>query len=631
MLALAAAALLFPQNKPRKPAAVEKVSIDAIVTDGTGHVVPGLTAADFEVLQSGKPLAVTDAAYQARAASAAGDTPTFSILAWPTRQPAGTSSGENHLTVVLVLDDLSLSTGGRNQVRGAVEHFIDGQMQSGDLASIVRTAGGTGALQQLTSDKRILHAALDLMNRQPAGAAAMPDVKREDALADIGRSILRTVLDGLRPVAGRKVVVLFSENTNLYRGAQGLALVGVTADAGGDLMAARANRSSVVFYTVDPRGLAAAPAQSPEQMEAYAGIGELARDTGGIFFDNTNDAATAVARVLQDQEGYYRIGFSREEPADSPGGGLLLKGIEVKVKRPGLHVRSRREFPHGVERDAIDREDAPLAQLLPAQPFTSGGIHLRLTPLVSYAAASSLEVFLQVDAKDIASTADSKGVYSAGLEVVAAAFLANGVDDGRIGQSYAIQIPRERFQGLYADGLLASLHLPVRTPGPLQVHVVMRDTTSGKVGSARQFLDFPDFAGGQLLISGIALSGASGGVEPGEDAAMRIFKAGRTMNFTYCIYNARVDAEKRPRLEIRVRVLREGQEIYRSEPNAASSGQEKDPASRVRMGSLSLHANATPGQYTLELTATDSATAPPRTATQSIDFEVRASTSAPAK
>jgi VWFA-related protein len=532
------------------------------------------------------------------------------------------------LTVVLVLDDLSFSTGGRNQVRGAVEHFIDGQMQPRDLASIVRTAGGTGALQQRTSDKRMLHTALDVTNRQPAATAGVPDLKRDESLADITRGILRMVIEGLRTIPGRKAVVLFSENRNLYRSPQGLALVGVTTETTSNLLAARANRSSVVFYTVDPRGLAAAPSgQTLDQMEAYAGIGGLARDTGGIFFDNTNDAPTAMARVLQDQEGYYRIDFSRDEPADAPSGGQLLKGIVVNVKRPGLHVRSRREFPRGIEREAIEREETPLTQLLPPPPFASGGIHLRLTPLVSYAAASSLELLLQIDANDLTFSGDSKGIHSAGLEVAAAAFAPSGGEAGRNSQTYAIQIPGARFdRGSHSEGFTVSVRLPVRTPGPLQVHLAMRDATSGRVGSARQFVDFPDFASGQLLISGIVLSGApdSEPKEPGENAAVRVFKAGRAMHFTYAIYNARVDAEKRSRLEIRIRVLREGEEIYAGDAVTASSAADPDPARRVRMGSMLLRENARPGRYTLELTATDSATAPPRTATQSIDFEVAA-------
>src|SRR5271166_4178747 len=48
VLLLAAAALLFPQGKPRKSPEAEHLAIDAVVTDAAGHAASGLTAADFE-------------------------------------------------------------------------------------------------------------------------------------------------------------------------------------------------------------------------------------------------------------------------------------------------------------------------------------------------------------------------------------------------------------------------------------------------------------------------------------------------------------------------------------------------------------------------------------------------------
>jgi len=39
--------------------------------------------------------------------------------------------------------------------------FVDAQMQPGDLAAIVRTSSGAGALQRLSGDKQQLYAAID--------------------------------------------------------------------------------------------------------------------------------------------------------------------------------------------------------------------------------------------------------------------------------------------------------------------------------------------------------------------------------------------------------------------------------------------------------------------------------------
>ena len=44
---------------PAFPAAVELVTVDAVVVDGKGHGVPGFTKADFTVLENGTPQTVT--------------------------------------------------------------------------------------------------------------------------------------------------------------------------------------------------------------------------------------------------------------------------------------------------------------------------------------------------------------------------------------------------------------------------------------------------------------------------------------------------------------------------------------------------------------------------------------------
>ena len=64
-------------------------------------------------------------------------------------------------TLALVVDDLGLAGETIPPVRGAIRNFIDEQMRPGDLVAIVRTGAGMGALQQFTTDKRLLYAALE--------------------------------------------------------------------------------------------------------------------------------------------------------------------------------------------------------------------------------------------------------------------------------------------------------------------------------------------------------------------------------------------------------------------------------------------------------------------------------------
>src|SRR5207245_1556157 len=86
--------------------------------------------------------------------------------------------------MALVVDDLNLSHEGLYRVAQGLEKLLRDDLQPGDLLAIVRTSGGLGVLQQLTSDRRILEAAVkDVRSRPPGLGMGNEDV---DPLRDAG-------------------------------------------------------------------------------------------------------------------------------------------------------------------------------------------------------------------------------------------------------------------------------------------------------------------------------------------------------------------------------------------------------------------------------------------------------------
>lgn len=138
---------------------VNLVQVDAVVTDSHGHQVTGLEARDFEILQDAKPQKITHFAYiptlptQPATVSAA-------VADNKRMLPAVIRPSQVKRTIALVVDDLGLSFESMARVRGALKKFVDQQMQPGDLVAILRTGAGMGALQQFTSDKQQLYAAI---------------------------------------------------------------------------------------------------------------------------------------------------------------------------------------------------------------------------------------------------------------------------------------------------------------------------------------------------------------------------------------------------------------------------------------------------------------------------------------
>src|SRR5688572_4914277 len=102
-----------------------------------------------------------------------------------------------------------------------------------------------------------------------------------------------------------------------------------------------------------------------EFFHSQGGLNYLAQQTGGLFIRNSNDISRGIGRVLDDQRGYYLIGYVPEESTfKSVQGQRQFHKILVKVKRPGLHVRSRAGF-YGVADDERPRsgDAAPGRQL----------------------------------------------------------------------------------------------------------------------------------------------------------------------------------------------------------------------------------------------------------------------------
>lgn len=114
----------------------------------------------------------------------------------------------------------------------------------------------------------------------------------------------------------------------------------------------KANRANVSFYPVDARGLVVfdetigprKPARvtvDAERLRArQTALRELAEQTDGTVVLNTNDVTGAVNRLLTDTNAYYLLRYySTNTRLDG-----RFRRIAVRLKRPGLDVRSRRGY-----------------------------------------------------------------------------------------------------------------------------------------------------------------------------------------------------------------------------------------------------------------------------------------------
>jgi VWFA-related protein len=154
------------------------VQIDVVVTDKSGRQITDLGPEDFEVSEEGKRVPITNFSYVNAAAAAAESAPPAAPPGQSGAQqraaggpvaPAALRRDQVRRTVALVVDDLGLSFESMGYVRDALRKFVDEQMQPTDMVAVFRTSAGVGALQQFTSDKRLLHAAIERVRWYPQG------------------------------------------------------------------------------------------------------------------------------------------------------------------------------------------------------------------------------------------------------------------------------------------------------------------------------------------------------------------------------------------------------------------------------------------------------------------------------
>ena len=726
-----------PQDEPRDREEVVRITsnlvqVDAVVTDRKGQPVADLRPEEFQIYEDGRPQKITNFSFVSVAPGAEETSPP---PAGPSRAAARKGDPSSPVppvrlrpeqvrrTFALVVDDLGLSFESMHFVRAALRRFVDEQMQPGDLVAIIRTGAGVGALQQFTSDKRLLYAAIDRVkwnSRGRAGVAAFAaredsplvnaslapsadgpvatattktDIERDarasvndfkDEIFAVGTlGAINYVIRGLREMPGRKSVVLLSDSMRVfdskgeenYRTLQALRRLT-------DL----ANRASVVIYTIDPRGLPyigptsadnmtglttlsdgtvtvamSGPAQTEALMartkdywDSQEGLSYLALETGGFFFHDNNDLNRGIQKALDDSRGYYLIGYRPEESTFDPKTGQRrYHQIAIRVTRPGLLVRTRSGFFGVSEQDARPLRQTTAQQLMAAitSPFESGAVDLRLTSIFldDPQFGPFMRSFIYVDGSSLSFQDQPDGSHRATVDVLAVTFDDAGTPVDMRSRAESVVVRGDEYRRAVEQGLIFGINLPVKKPGAFQLRIAVRDSGSGRVGSANQFIEVPDVKKDRLTLSGIylaereeeanlraaatgtdeapqAAAQGEGKIEdrdPQSGPAVRRFHTGALIEYGYEVYNARLDkATRRPQLQSQVRLFRDNQLAFAGKVVGLNG--RPDATRLTAFGRLRLGANLTPGEYVLQVIVTDTlAREKNRVTAQWIDFEIK--------
>jgi VWFA-related protein len=370
------------------------------------------------------------------------------------------------------------------------------------------------------------------------------------------------------------------------------------------------------------------------RVENQTVLSYLAESTGGSFVHNRNDIGAGIGSIMDEQRGYYLIGYRPADATPDPATGApRRRDISVKVKRPGAKWRARAGYFGLRDEEQRARPRTRDEQLSAAllSPFSSGEVGVNLTSLFSTdpkSGAPYIRSLVHVDARDL-SFKEAGGARAADLDVVVVAFGADGrvVDQASYPQE-ARAADEQEYQKLLQNGLTYVLDFPVKGAGAYQMRVAVRDSSSERVGAAAQYVEVPDLGKRRLVLSGVVVSGADpagGAAAPDSQSgpALRRLSRGALLEYRYNIYNAALDAAGRPQVQTQMRLFRDGQPVFNGKQTPLDASKQADVKRLGVGGRLRLGPELTPGQYTLQVTVTD-ALAPEgrRTATQWGDFEI---------
>jgi VWFA-related protein len=378
---------------------VSVVNLDVFVTDKKGKPVTGLRKEDFEVLEDGKPVEISNFYAESR-----GTAPAAAVPAGP-GQAAPERPVSQRLRLVVFVDDVNLAQANRMRILQNVGRFLHSELKPGDEVMLVRYDQRLDIRRQFTPDlqrvdadlEAILKLPTDVRKYQQSLASALQSVDfarlggertpggdpygsevegqvaawagEESLMVQGALDALDSVVSWLAGVPGRKAVLYVSDGLPLT---PGLDLFTVYSSAAQSPSAAKrmsemsaqkfdlttrfrqvtshASRNRVAFYPIEAYGTresagAGSLFDSVSLATRQNGLRFLAEDTGGQALLNASDVPGALARMSQDFETYYSIGYQPRRQGDE-----AEHKIEVRARPRGLQVRTRqwyRDKPEG--------------------------------------------------------------------------------------------------------------------------------------------------------------------------------------------------------------------------------------------------------------------------------------------
>lgn len=539
LLLLGGALLSAQQQKPTFRTATRLVEVAVTVLDKNGNAVAGLQAADFAVLDEGKPRAVEVFSFDGGRAAPATTAPAAALSPGTfTNRPALANDAPRNVTA-LVLDNVNTTPVQGVTARAQMMRYLR-TLAPQTITAVYLLADKLHVLHDFTDDASALRERLEgarlptatawetdprqavveaeaFVRMFPEDQALAVDLMRNklrmEVMADAAirrdrmeRSLAQIEALGahLAGIPGRRSLVWigggFSMSTVTATTAGGRETPELLETSEKEIreVSRRLAQQGIVLYIVDAHFLESPSDQRPAtrmplpqrgrgnfelfldtattSVDVRSTMQTMASITGGRYFF-PNDSSSGVDKVLSDMWGSYTLGFYLPDEPDGK-----WHRLRVQVKRTGLSVRHREGYladPNAAQPVKWTEDNWRTAV---SNPLASPAIPLTAT--CKWTAFDDLSVTMQVETDALEFLADGENL-KADLEILFGDRTAEGLTHTSR-SAVTSTVPAARWEtARHEPTRIEAIWKPKEEATALRV--IVHDVNSGRYGS----LDVP--------------------------------------------------------------------------------------------------------------------------------------------
>jgi len=457
------------------------------------------------------------------------------------------------------------------------------------------------------------------------------------------------IIGSLKEIPGRKSLVLISGGIPIFE----------TGDAGSSYsntsymlnqLTDHAVRAGVVVNTMDPRGLRASagvasftetPGRSAlggapdptfgrgggsDEMfglplagaAEHLGLATVANATGGVSVVNTNNFKGGLDKILTRSRGYYMLAYTPSDKFDNK-----FRKVEIKVKRSDVKVYSHRGYVARNEGSSAPKTKEETIALAAKSPIAkrelevSENIGLKPSPARN---TMGLDINIAIDPHKLTFTQSADGKYETSFDVVGFVYDQLGRARGGFSETINTSLTPEKYQEVMKTALTysANTELP---PGYFQIRTVVRETSTGNLGTVARYLEIPDLTKGRLTMSSVflfAANPADNKAAPTPLFAIRQLSRKQDLRYAAMAYNVKSSGGA-SKLTAKI-IISQGSNVLYQEPDAPVAVNGASPGTKI--GQIAL-AKVPTGRYVLTVIFTDQlADKKNQTVGRSVDFTV---------